>query len=29
VRRFSHLGVPLGVAAMVAGVLTIRLIGPS
>ncbi|MDX6731639.1 MAG: arsenical pump rane protein [Baekduia sp.] len=29
VRRFSQLGVPLGVAAMVAGVVTIRVIGPS
>jgi arsenical pump membrane protein len=29
VRRFSELGVPLGLAAMAAGLLTIRLIGPS
>jgi arsenical pump membrane protein len=28
-RRFSALGVPLGLAAMAAGLLTIRLIGPS
>ena len=29
VRRFSELGIPLGLAAMAAGLLTIRFIGPS
>jgi len=29
IRRFSAIGVPLGIAAMAAGLLTIRLIGPS